>query len=208
MVKKKMKVIFFLSFMFPFTLFARPQFSIEEDFQKLKNIPADYRSFGAVCEQVARLRLKKKYLPPLYKILVGLEYRNSRRTLGELDIVVYSEIGQRVFLTAEVKCWKNLKAALSKARKQLKRFYFYRRGQEKIFFYPKEKTAFRFQKSHFSHSQEMIISQKSKEVSSFDLDLGLTIRELQSLRKRLLYCQKRGFCPRFDSSFFRWAPPK
>jgi Holliday junction resolvase-like predicted endonuclease len=198
MAKKKMKVIFFLCFVFPFTLFARPQYSIEEDFQKLKTVPADYRSFGAICEQVARLRLKKKYLPPLHKILVGLEYRNSRRTLGELDIVVYSKIAQRVFLTAEVKCWKNLEAASSKARKQLKRFYFYREGQEKIFFYPKEKTSFSFQKSHFSHSGKMIISQKSEGKSSFDMDLGLTLRQLQTLRKRLLHCQKRGLCSRLD----------
>ena len=99
--------------------FARSENSLEEDFNKLKNIPANYQSFGSICEQVARLRLQEKFDKKKYDFLIGLEYKNSQRTLGEVDLLVVSKKNQKVFVVGEVKCWKNLKAAMVKAKKQL-----------------------------------------------------------------------------------------
>ena len=167
--------------------------SLESDFNKLQKVPANYRNFGAICEQVARLRLRKSYSPDQYKILVGLVYSNSRRTLGELDIVVYSKANENVVMTAEVKCWKDLEAAAAKARAQLKRFFTTMKNGEKVYFRPLEKTKVRFSKKHFLNSKEMIISQKAE--GPFDQDLGLTLKQLKTLRERLIECQKKRQCP-------------
>ncbi|MDC0254219.1 hypothetical protein OAK75_04930 [Bacteriovoracales bacterium] len=169
------------------------QGSLESDFKQLKKLPADYRSFGAICEQVARLRLRKSYLPDQYNILVGLVYSNSKRVLGELDIVVYSKTNENVVMTAEVKCWKDLEAAAAKGRTQLKRFFTAMKNEEKVYFRPLEKTKFRFSKRHFLRSKEMIISQKGE--GPFDQNLGLTLKQLKTLRERLIKCQKQGQCP-------------
>ena len=87
LIKNFMIVI--LSFFLVFSSFARSQGSFERDYLILKKIPADYKSFGSICEQVARLRLKEKYNPKKFNFLVGLEYRNSNRVLGEVDLVVF-----------------------------------------------------------------------------------------------------------------------
>ena len=173
----------------PFTAKSTP----ESDFRQLKKVPANYRSFGAVCEQVARLRLQKSYSPDQYKILVGLEYHNSKRILGELDIIVYSKVHRNVVMTAEVKCWKDLEAAAAKARRQLKRFFTTIKNGEKVYFRPLEKTKIKFSKKLFLNSGEMIISQKGE--GPFDKHLGLTLNQLKSLRERLIECQKNHLCP-------------
>ena len=193
MFRAKYHLVVFLLILFSSNAKSNPQ----SDFNQLKKIPANYRSFGAICEQVARLRLQKSYLPEQYKILVGLEYHNSKRILGELDIVVYSKTNGNVVMTAEVKCWKNLEAAAAKARRQLKRFFTYMRNGEDVYFRPLEKTKIKFSKRHFLNSKEMIISQKGQ--GPFDKGLGLTLNQLNLLRERLINCQKKRICPTLDN---------
>ena len=186
-------------FIFCFSLitssFGRSGDSFERDYLTLKKIPADYRSFGAVCEQVARLRLKESYDPKKFKFLIGLEYRNSRRVLGEVDLIVFSKKDNKVAIVGEVKCWKDLQAAFKKAKKQLNRFFKAIEGNEKITFHPKEPIGIKFEKNLFLGTKKMYFSQKVEEQNPFENNIGLTLPQLKNLRKKLQTCQRDQKCP-------------
>lgn len=188
-------MIVILYFFLAFSSFGRSQGSFERDYLILKKIPADYRSFGSICEQVARLRLKEKYNPKKFNFLVGLEYRNSNRVLGEVDLVVFSKKDGRVVIVGEVKCWKDLDAAVKKAEKQLNRFFRSMGGNQKIFFYPKERVSIKFQKKVFVNAKKMYFSQKVEGKNPFKNNIGLTLSEVKKLRKKLQECQRVKECP-------------
>ena len=175
--------------------YARNNNSLEKHFLILKKIPADYQSFGSICEQVARLRLKERFDPKKFEFIIGLEYRNFRRTLGEVDLLVVSKKSEKVFVVGEVKCWKNLDAAIVKAKKQLKRFFKAMNSSEKITFHPKEKTNIKFKKESFLKAKEIMYSQKTDDENPFLNDIGLTLYQVKTLRKKLQQCQKNKKCP-------------
>src|SRR5690606_9004921 len=91
-------------------------------FEELRDLPISYEQKGQICEQVARLQLDDIYPPHAYDINIGIEYIVHNRTIGELDVVVTDKQTRDVILIAEVKCWKNLKGALNKAKDQRSRF--------------------------------------------------------------------------------------
>ena len=64
MVKNLIRIFLVLSFFFSFflsSIFAQSENDLAKDYEKLKKIPANYQTFGSICEQVARLRLKEKF---------------------------------------------------------------------------------------------------------------------------------------------------
>ena len=183
------------SFVLSFSSFGRTGDIYESDYLILKNIPADYKSFGTICEQVARLRLKEKFDSRKFQFLVGLEYRNSQRVLGEIDLVVVSKKSQKVKIVGEVKCWRDLKAAARKAKKQLNRFFNSIKSMEKIFFYPKERVSIKFKKEDFLNARRMLFSQKVDGDNPFENNIGLTLNEVKKLRKKIQACQSKKECP-------------
>ena len=99
-----------------------------------------YTSFlGKECERLAQQKIAKRYPRKKFKLLKNMTYK-IHSIAGELDIVVINKRTSKVIYIGEVKCWKNLEAAIVKAKKQLKRFFKAMNGPEEIFFYPKEKT--------------------------------------------------------------------
>ena len=186
---------FALSLLLTFSVFGRTGNNFERDYLILKKIAADYRSFGSICEQVARLRLKETFDPKKFNFLVGLEYRNSLRVLGEIDLIVFSKKDGRVVVVGEVKCWKNLNAAMKKAEKQLNRFFKSMKGEKKVFFYPKERVNIKFEKKAFMNAKKMYFSQKTQKISPFKNDIGLTLLEVKKLREKLQTCQRNKECP-------------
>ncbi len=178
-----------------FSSFARTGDLFEKDYFILKKIPADYRSFGAICEQVARLRLKEMFDPKKFQFIIGLEYRNSRRVLGEIDLIVVSKKNKKVIVVGEVKCWKNLKAASKKAKKQLNRFFTAIKSMEKILFFPKETVNLKFKKEDFFDAKRMLFSQKVEGDNPFENNIGLTLNQVKKLRQKLQVCQKNRECP-------------
>ena len=77
-------------------------------FQKLQRVPRDYRVFGTVCDEAARVMLAEKYPAPTYTIETNIEYADKSRVVGELDVVVLDHSNSEALLIAEVKCWSGL----------------------------------------------------------------------------------------------------
>ena len=171
------------------------------DYDYLKDVPADYRNFGTICEYVAALRLKKRFDPKLYGIDIGVEYLDGRRVVGELDVVVYRYKDKKVVLVSEVKCRRHFGKALSKARSQLQRFKSTiarvksSRGSP-ISFRTTTGSPVKFISSQFDGPIEYIsVAQFPCTKHGFDLGLNLTHAEVTHLRERLLACQRRLECP-------------
>ncbi len=167
-------------------------------FDRLKSDPINYTTFGTICEQVARVNLEDYYLYPEYKVETGIVYKNAyksyeKRTLGELDIVVFRNSDNKAILIGEVKCWKNLRKALIKAQKQYQRFQgHYDRGTP---INMHSDTTYYTIQQFSEHPNFVAISQNGGESYGFDMTLGLTLREVQDLRHLLIDCQSRGQCP-------------
>src|SRR5690606_19697162 len=82
----------------------------------------DYEIIGTVCEQVAKLQLELAYTPDQYTVKTGIAYGDGKRTIGELDVVVFRNSDSEAILVGEVKCWRKMGSGLSKAREQRSRF--------------------------------------------------------------------------------------
>ncbi len=84
----------------------------------------DYRQVGSVLEGLALAKFQAEHYPePDYRILSGVQYfERGGRTIGELDLVVWSEREQRVIEVYEVKLSGNLDRAGAQAEMQIKRF--------------------------------------------------------------------------------------
>lgn len=168
--------------------------SWSEDFEALKDIPRSYEDSGAICEEVARLDMIKEYPAPQYDVVVGIAYGDVTRTIGELDVVVVDNNIQKVIKVAEVKCWKDVRGGLKKARDQRARFLKnLHSGKSLIFRSTSTKQVWEAEK--FEQVRDFIsIAQKGSTNQGFDQELEYTLQEMHQHRTDMLRCQKDGLC--------------
>lgn len=165
-----------------------------EDFEALKGIPRSYQDSGAICEEIARLDVQKKYPAPQYKVEVGIAYGDNQRTIGELDVVVFDR--NQVILVGEVKCWKDLRGGLKKALDQRARFLKNLHSNKPLIF-TSTSTHQRFSQNAFKDVQEFItIGQMGAVESGYDAELGYTLSELHGHTEDMIGCQNSGQCAR------------
>lgn len=172
---------------FSFTASAAP---LNELFEELRDSGMNYEVVGTICEQVARIELRQTYPETNYEIVTGIEYSDSNRTLGELDVVVFENSTKQAVLVAEVKCWKDLSAARQKALNQRERFI--KSLSKKIELWSQENV---YSKAQFKNVQQFVsIAPKGATEAGFEIDLDNTLAELMELRKLMINCQHQGEC--------------
>lgn len=183
------------------SLFAIPTLANwEEDFQHLKKIPRSFEEAGAICEELAKLKLEKTYDNNVYQIVIGIEYGDSQRTIGELDIVIFDRASKMVKHIAEVKCWKNMNGGLLKARDQRLRFLANMKSKKAIHMQAVVSNE-RFDINQFRNIESFTtIGQKGSMQFGYDSELDYELNELQNFSMELLRCQDRGECAKPDSS--------
>lgn len=166
---------------------------INEDFRALKDSGVDYQVIGTVCEEVTRLRFEEEY-GNKYVVVTGIEYGDSNRVIGELDAVVFDKATQKVVRVAEVKCWKDFKGALAKARDQRQRFLSNIESGKTLFFHSKH-SEYSFKKENFAGNKTFLtVSQKGSKAAGFDIELSYELKELMQLRQMMIDCQKSHQC--------------
>jgi hypothetical protein len=110
-------------------------------------------------------------------------------------LIVFDKQTNNAILIGEVKCWRNAKSGLKKAREQRKRFLDNVRSSKALTFKwlsdPKEK----FTKTQFNKTSNFIsISQLGTVDKGFDVELDYTLDELMQLREDIMRCQDSGEC--------------
>lgn len=167
---------------------------LDEDFAALKSIPRDYTDAGSICEEVARLRVADEYPAPQYKVETGIAYGNTERTIGELDIIVFDLNTQKAIKLGEVKCWKDARAGLVKAKDQRARFLKNVRSNKPLQFISTS-THQTYDADQFRHVNDFIsIAQKGTTNVGYDMELEYSINELHEFRMKMIQCQKQGEC--------------
>lgn len=180
----------FFSLFLSFNAFA----GINDEFEALKDSGVNFQATGTICEEVARLKIAQQYQSPQYTVVTGIAYGDNRRTIGELDVIVFENKSKNVVRVGEVKCWKDMSAGLKKAREQRKRFLTAIKQMDNLHF---ESTAdqTRYDQSQFVSIREFIsIAQKGSKNVGYDAELDYSLSELMQLRARLIECQGRGKC--------------
>ena len=169
---------------------------VQAAFEALKNTKVNYSPDGAVCEQLARLKVRETYPENAYDITGDIEYDLGALTIGELDVVVIEKSSQKVVLVEEVKCWKSFDGAKDKAVGQKTRFMWnLTKFPEKIRFTSYDGT--KLTAANFSSSFPFIfVSQAGGVRHGFDQELDFTLQETEHLRMQLLKCQDLGPCPK------------
>ncbi|WP_415062626.1 hypothetical protein [Bdellovibrio sp.] len=163
-------------------------------FDALKDKPVNYEPTGQICEQVARLKYAEVYDPSQFDLNVGVEYKVSGTTIGELDLVITNKSNHQVALVGEVKCWRNVQGALNKAHKQRARFISTLQSQgNRIVFLAKEGAPFKA--AQFVNPKYVAISTLGTVSSGFDTEIEYSLDEMLQLRESLMRCQAEGKCP-------------
>ncbi|WP_142695894.1 hypothetical protein [Bdellovibrio sp. NC01] len=171
---------------------------IQAAFQSLQNVGENWEPDGAVCEQLARLKIRAAYPENQYTITGDIEYDTGALTIGELDVIVIEKSSNRVILVQEVKCWKNFAGGLEKAQSQKLRF---------LWHLGKTPQAMRFTSydgtkltaANFASSFPFVfVSQAGGVAKGFDEELDLNLSEIKQLRMQLLKCQDQGHCKKPD----------
>lgn len=168
---------------------------LTEDYHALKNAGKDLSAVGSICEDVTQLRYIEQYPEPNYRVLTGIAYSDKDRTIGELDLIVFDNSTHNAILIGEVKCWKNPKSGLKKAKDQRQRFLTHVKSSKALTFKwlsdPKEK----FTKTQFNKTNDFIsIAQMGAKAKGFDVELEYTLDELMQLRTDIIHCQDSGEC--------------
>jgi hypothetical protein len=186
-----MKFLVLLSaVLFSFSAFA----GWNEDFAILKDIPRDYNDAGSICEEVARVDMMREYPAPQYSVEVGIAYADEERTVGELDIIIFDNNTNKVYKIAEVKCWKDIKGGLDKAREQRSRFVSYIHKNIPLKF-RSTSTGRYYDTDQFRYVTEFFsIAQNGSKKRGFDVELEYTLPELKQFRKDMIRCQNKGEC--------------
>ncbi|QLY26238.1 hypothetical protein [Bdellovibrio sp. KM01] len=183
--------VFVSALLFSLNLFAA---NWAEDFEALKSVPRSYEDSGAICEEVARLDVRKQFPAPQYHVEVGIAYGDGHRTIGELDIIVFDLNMQRVVRIGEVKCWKSFSGGLNKARDQRGRFLKTIRSNGQVFF-KNTSTGQMYDQAWFEGINDFIsIGQAGAVANGYDQELGYTLNELHQHTGDMLRCQKQGEC--------------
>jgi hypothetical protein len=165
-----------------------------EDFAILKDIPRDYQDAGSICEEVARVDMMREYPAPQYHVEVGIAYGDEERTIGELDIIIFDNNLNKVYKIAEVKCWKDVRGGLNKAREQRARFTDMIHSGKALRF-RSTSTGQIYDQSQFNNvSNFFSIAQLGSEKVGFDVELEYTLAELKQFRKDMIHCQNKGQC--------------
>lgn len=169
---------------------------IETAFNALKQSAVNYEPDGAVCEQVARLKLEEEFSPDKYFITGGIEYDTGAHTLGELDVVIVDRSSNKVVMVAEVKCWKDLYQAMDKLKAQRDRFTWnLNQFPHRLRFTSYDGVEYRVEQ--FAGLKNFrSISQAGGLKRGFDVELDFNLGELRDLRMKLLKCQAWGECAR------------
>ena len=168
----------------------------EETYQRLKTVPEDYRNFGTICERVGWLELYEVYDSEDYEIIVGIEYSNGHRILGELDLVVLQRWDGEAVLVSEVKCSNSPGSAVRKAREQLARFNSVIASGQKVYIYHKANRDRHFLPTQFDEQPlSYSMGQKGSTHHGFDLEISFSLEQVRDIRDRLIFCQHRGECP-------------
>ncbi|MBS1970517.1 MAG: hypothetical protein JSU04_09420 [Bdellovibrionales bacterium] len=163
---------------------------IQDLFEQLRDSGLNYEVVGTVCEQVSRLELQKAYPASQYEIINGIEYGDATRTIGELDVVIFEKTTKKAVLVGEVKCWKDLKSAIAKARDQRLRFQKSLSKDIALHDYQAD-----YDKSQFSNVQKYVaIAPKGAKAAGFEMDMENSLSELMQLRDMLIKCQYQGQC--------------
>lgn len=168
---------------------------LSEDYHTLKNSGKSLEAIGTICEEVTQLRYIEQYPEPEYRVLTGIAYSDKDRTVGELDLIVFDNKTHNAIIIGEVKCWKDAKSGLKKAREQRKRFIDNVQSSKALTFKwlsdPKEK----FTKTQFNKTNTFIsVSQLGTKAKGFDVELEYTLEELMQLREDIMRCQDSGEC--------------
>lgn len=185
---------FFISFAITLAVSFPALATWADDFEELKNIPRSYEDSGSICEEIARLDVKKDFPAPQYEVINGIAYGDSTRVIGELDVVVLDRNLNKVVKIAEVKCWKDLRGGLRKAREQRSRFLANIASNKKLFFQSTSDKS-TFQRSQFEYVQDFIsIGQQGAVSSGYEQELNYSLRDLHKYRIEMLRCQDQGRC--------------
>lgn len=97
----------------------------------IRDLDFDYGKVGSVLEAIGYLELKERFPAPQYEVVASVQYFNaSRRTLGELDLVVVDVPASKVVVAYEAKLTGNPEAASRRAAEQISRFKRYLREGE------------------------------------------------------------------------------
>ena len=169
--------------------------TIEEDYNSLKDEGIFFGVTGTICEEVARLEMAQAYPEPQYHVVTGIAYGTNKKTIGELDVIVFENRTQDAVMIAEVKCWKDMDGGLAKARDQRKRFL------KNI-----QKGGIDMRSTHDNRAYSAkqfrgvkdfeTIGQKGSKDHGYDRELDHYLEDLMSLRTRLMNCQQTGECKR------------
>ncbi|WP_413560237.1 hypothetical protein [Bdellovibrio sp. HCB209] len=183
--------IFISALLVSFNVFAA---NWDEDFQELKSVPRSYADSGAICEEIARLDIKKQFPAPQYHVEVGIAYGDTKRTIGELDIVIFDLNAQRVVRVGEVKCWKSMSGGLQKARDQRGRFLSTIHSNRPVYF-KSTSTGQQYDQSWFKGINDFItIGQEGTTNHGYDQEIGYSLNELHQMTDDMIQCQKQGEC--------------
>lgn len=170
---------------------------LAEDFNQLKHTGQNFEPDGAVCEEIARLRFQEKYPTPDYTVLTGIEYSDKKTglTVGELDLVVFNNQTHEAILMGEVKCWKNPKGGLKKAKEQRQRFIHNISSNKSLTFTWLNDPKVKISKSQLDEIEQFLsIGPMGTKEYGFDYELDYSLSELIDLRRELLSCQAFGDC--------------
>lgn len=178
-------------------LFASHAFAgLGEDFNKLKHSGSDYEVVGTVCEEVAKLRFQEEFPSSKFEVITGVEYNDGSRTIGELDVVVFEKFSMKVVRVSEVKCWRDLGGALSKAHSQRKRFVNHLNSNKPIYFRSLH-SQHQFKEAHFLSVRDFTaVAQMGSKSAGFDYELPYDLKDLMKLRQMMMECQDKGICTR------------
>lgn len=182
--------IFFAAFLLSISAFA----GWKEDFEILKHIPRDYQDAGSICEEVARVDMMRLYRAPQYTVEVGIAYADDERTIGELDIVIFDNNMNKVIKVGEVKCWKDVRGGLKKAREQRTRFI-NNLESGRVLRFRSTSTGKYYDPGQFTGLKDFFsMAQKGSAAQGFTRELQYTLSELKQYRKEMIHCQNRGEC--------------
>lgn len=166
---------------------------INELFEELSYVKANYDPTGAVCEKVAEIEIKALYPETDYQIINGIEYHNKIEAIGELDLIIFDKKTDLVDNVIEVKCWKSYKGGLRKAHEQKTRFQANLKNDIRIL----DKNGKTYPKAKFLNIREFkTMSQLGGVQEGFDYELSLDLKSLMKLRDKLLDCYAHKRCPR------------
>lgn len=180
-----------LVFLMPLSLFAQPvPAHLQEVFNALKDKPANYRTSGTICENVAAVEMKQKYPPTKFYVTTGVEYEVGDGILGELDLVILNLETQRIELLAEVKCWQDFDAAMRKAQDQRERFLSNLKAHPESITFKPQYPEQQFTSENFSSiANYYFIAQKGSTQKGFDWEISYSAEDLDILQDALMKCQ-------------------